>query len=93
MRHVNRNKRICKVLIDNEWVKTDMIKLKSGDHFILIESDNTDVEFEGATILYFNSKGKVIDRWGAFCFYDILEEIGLVPPFWELHSHLPNFKK
>ena len=47
---------------------------------------NKTVEFEGATILYFNSKGKVIDRWGAFFFYDILEELGLGSPFWELHS-------
>ncbi len=42
------------------------------------------VEFEGATILYINSEGKVIDRWGAFCFYDILTDLELVPPFWEL---------
>ena len=42
------------------------------------------VEFEGVTILYISQEGKIIDRWGAFCFYDILTDLGLVPPFWEL---------
>ncbi|MHA1987904.1 MAG: ester cyclase [Promethearchaeota archaeon] len=49
-----------------------------------------EVEFEGVTILYLNSEGKVRDQWGAFCFYDILADLGLVPPFWELHKHFPN---
>jgi len=49
-----------------------------------------EVEFEGATILYLNSEGKVIDRWGAFCFYDILTELGLVPSLWELSKHLDD---
>ena len=42
------------------------------------------VEFDGATILYINQAGKIIDRWGAFCFYDILVDLGLTPPLWEL---------
>ena len=42
------------------------------------------VEFEGATILYINAKGKIVDRWGAFCFYDILTDLELTPPLWEL---------
>ena len=45
------------------------------------------IEFEGATILYISSEGKVIDRWGAFCFYEILMDLKLVPPFWELSKH------
>jgi predicted ester cyclase len=44
--------------------------------------------FEGATILSINSGGKIIDRWGAFCFYDIFADLGLVPPFWELSQNL-----
>jgi predicted ester cyclase len=52
------------------------------------KATNKFVEFEGATILYFNSKGKVIDQWGAFCFYDIFTELGVVPPFWELHDFI-----
>jgi hypothetical protein len=42
------------------------------------------VDFEGVTILYVDKKGKIIDRWGAFCFYDLLTDLDLVPPFWEL---------
>lgn len=45
------------------------------------------VEFDGATILYIRD-GKVIDRWGAFSFYDILTVLGLVPPLWELSQAL-----
>ena len=56
------------------------------------EPTNKLVEFEGATILYVNSKGKVIDRWGAFCFYDIFADLGVVPPFGELHKYFPDFK-
>jgi len=48
---------------------------------------NKVVEFDGATILYIES-GKVVDRWGAFSFYDILTDLGLVPPLWELHERL-----
>ncbi len=52
------------------------------------EPTGKEVEFEGATILYINSKGKVIDRWGAFCFYDILADLELVPPLWDLSKRL-----
>ena len=51
------------------------------------EPTNKQVSFEGATILYINSDGKISDRWGAFCFYDIFSDLGLVPPFWELSQH------
>ena len=45
------------------------------------EPTNKYIEFEGATILYINSKGKIIDQWGAFCFYDIFTDLGVVPQF------------
>jgi predicted ester cyclase len=45
------------------------------------------VEFDGATILYIRN-GKVIDRWSAFSFYEILTDLGLVPPLWELRDHI-----
>ncbi|MFX0005473.1 MAG: ester cyclase [Promethearchaeota archaeon] len=51
------------------------------------------VSFEGATILYINSNGKIIDQWGAFCFYDILYDLGLVPPFWELSKQFSRNNK
>ena len=44
--------------------------------------------YAGVTILYFNEGGKIIDRWGAFCFYDIFADLELVPPFWELSQRL-----
>ncbi|MHA1983371.1 MAG: ester cyclase [Candidatus Hodarchaeales archaeon] len=50
------------------------------------EPTNKEVSFEGVTILTFNKEGKIIDRWGSFCFYDILTGLDLVPPFWELHK-------
>ena len=36
--------------------------------------------------------GKIADRWGAFCFYDILSELDLVPPFWELSNYFGKSK-
>ena len=53
---------------------------------------NKRVGFEAAAILYINQKGKVHDMWEAYCFYDILTDLGLVPPLWELHKHLSNYK-
>ena len=44
--------------------------------------------FEGVTIFTFNPSGKIIDRWGAFCFYDIFTELDLVPHWWELSGYL-----
>ena len=52
------------------------------------EPTGKSVEFEGATILYINTDGKIIDRWGAFCFYDLLTDLGLVPSLWELREKL-----
>ena len=52
-----------------------------------------EVTFEGATILYINSEGKITDQWGAFCFYDIFYELGVVPPFWQLSQYISGMKK
>jgi predicted ester cyclase len=52
------------------------------------EPSGRQVAFEGATILYTGAGGTIIDRWGAFSFYDMLTDLGLVPPLWELHKHL-----
>ena len=49
--------------------------------------NNRTVTFEGATILYVKD-GLVIDRWGAFSFYDILHELGHVPSLWQLGEQL-----
>ena len=53
-----------------------------------IEPTGKKASFEGATILYINPEGKIIDQWGAFCFYDMFYELGVFPPFWELHKFL-----
>lgn len=51
---------------------------------------NKTVDFEGATILYVEN-GLIVNRWGAFSFFDILHNLGLVPSLWELHTQLrPN---
>jgi len=50
------------------------------------EPTGKQVEFEGVTIFTISAKGKICDRWGAFCMYDIFADLGLVPPFWELNA-------
>lgn len=52
------------------------------------EPTGKEVTYAGVTILYFNEQGKIVDRWGAFCFYDIFADLELVPPFWELSQRL-----
>ena len=47
-----------------------------------------EVTFDGATILTVNAAGQIVDRWGAFCMYDILADLGLAPPYWELSERL-----
>ncbi len=54
---------------------------------------NKEVKFEGISILYLNQKGKVIDQWGMFCFYDIFEKLGLVPPYWDLSKYFNQEEK
>lgn len=49
---------------------------------------NRKIEFEAAAILYINENGKVYDMWEAYCFYDILEKLELVPPLWDLRGKL-----
>jgi len=51
------------------------------------EPTEKEVTFEGATILTVSKEGKISDRWGAFCLYDILADLDLVPPFWQLSQH------
>lgn len=46
--------------------------------------------FEGVTIFTFNEDGRIVDRWGAFCFYDLFADLGLVPPLQELSGRLQS---
>lgn len=52
------------------------------------EANQQQVTYEGATIFTFNQQGQISDRWGAFCFYDLLADLGHVPPLWELSEKL-----
>ncbi len=54
------------------------------------EPTNREVTFEGAAIFTLNEAGRITDRWGAFCFYDLLADLGLVPPLWELKGKLKD---
>lgn len=74
-------------LADRVWIRYKARGTQQGPAWGFPPSGKA-VEFDGATILYVKD-GKVIDRWGAFSFYDMLSELGLVPPLWELSRHLP----
>ena len=72
---------------DKVWIRYKAKGTQKGNAWGF-EATGKNVEFEGATILYINSEGKIVDRWGAFCFYDLLTDLGLVPPLWELSEKL-----
>jgi predicted ester cyclase len=72
---------------DRIWVRYKASGTQQGNAWGF-ESTSKKVEFEGVTILFVNSDGMIVDRWGAFCFYDILVDLELAPPLWELNSHL-----
>ena len=74
---------------DKVWIRYKAKGTQKGSAWGF-EPTGKEVEFDGATILYINSEGKIIDRWGAFCFYDVLTELGLVPSLWELSKHLDD---
>ena len=73
-------------LSDRVWIRYKATGTQLGSAWGFPPTGKT-IEFDGATILYIKD-GKVIDRWGAFSFYDILSDLGLVPPLWELNEHL-----
>ena len=73
-------------LTDRVWIRYKAKGTQFGTAWGFPSTGKT-IEFDGATILYVND-GKVTDRWGAFSFYDILADLGLVPPLWELNEHL-----
>jgi len=73
-------------LPDRVWIRYKATGTQLGSAWGFPPSGKT-IEFDGATILYIKD-GKVTDRWGAFSFYDILSDLGLVPPLWELNERL-----
>jgi len=73
-------------LSDRVWIRYEAAGTQLGTAWGFPPTGKS-IEFDGVTILYIKV-GKVIDRWGAFSFYDILSNLGLVPPLWELNEHL-----
>jgi len=73
-------------LVDRVWIRYKAKGTQRGFAWGFPPTGKT-IEFSGATILYIQD-GKVMDRWGAFSFYDILTDLELVPPLWELKDHI-----
>ena len=74
---------------DRIWVRYKASGTQEGNAWGF-EATSKKVEFEGVTILFVDNAGMIIDRWGAFCFYDILVDLDLAPPVWELSSVLKD---
>jgi len=71
---------------DRIWIRYEAMGTQLGNAWGFPPTGRT-IKFDGASILYIKN-GKVADHWGAFSFYDILAELKLVPPLWELNEHL-----
>ena len=76
-------------LEDRVWIRYKARGTQSGSAWGFPPTGKT-IEYDGVTILYIRDN-KVVDQWGAFSFYDMLTDLGLVPPLWELNKHL-NWK-
>lgn len=79
----------CTSHVDRIWVRYQASGTQMGEAWGF-KATGDRVEFEGVTILYVNETGKIVDRWGSFCFYDVLADLDLVPPFWELSALLKD---
>lgn len=75
-------------LADRVWIRYKARGTQLGSAWGFAPTGKV-VVFDGASILYIKDS-KVTDHWGAFSFYDILTDLGLVPPLWELRDHLPQ---
>jgi hypothetical protein len=74
---------------DKVWVRYRGTGTQRGNAWGF-EGTGREASFEGVTIFQMNDAGQIIDRWGAFSFYDILVDLNLVPPLWELSKYLGN---
>lgn len=72
---------------DRVWIRYKGTGTQKGEAWGFAPTGK-EVEFEGVTILYTDPAGRIVDRWGAFSFYDILAHLGLVPRLWELSEKL-----
>ena len=78
--------------VDKVWIRYRGTGTNEGSAWGF-EPAGKQVTFEGVSILTFDEEGKITDRWGAFCLYDILADLGLVPPFWKLSARFRNEDK
>lgn len=76
---------------DKVWVRYKGTGTHEGNAWGF-EPSGSQATYEGVTIFTLGSEGKIVDRWGAFCFYDLFADLGLVPPFWELSQALGGEK-
>ncbi len=72
---------------DKVWIRYRGTGTQEGNAWGF-EATGREINFEGVTIFQLDDEGMIIDRWGAFSFYDILADLDLVPPLWELREHL-----
>ncbi len=79
-------------MTDKVWVRYQANATHRGNAWGF-KPTNKEVEFEAAAILYINDKGQVYDLWEAYCFYEILEKLGVVPSFYDLHKFFSDFSK
>ena len=77
---------------DKVWVRYRGTGTQKGKAWGF-ESTGKDVCFEGVTIFQIDENGMIIDRWGAFSFYDILVDLELAPPLWDLSEALDEGRK
>ena len=71
------------------WVRYTAT-MKHGGNAWGFEASNKETGIEGMAILEVDQNGKVINQRGAFCLADILVDLELVPPFWELSQYFPR---
>jgi hypothetical protein len=69
------------------WVRYQATGTQQGSAWGFEPTGKT-MTMEGITILEMNAAAQVVDRWGAFSFYDVLVDLSLAPPLWELKDHL-----
>jgi len=74
---------------DKVWVRYRGTGTQEGEAWGFKDTGR-EVSFEGVTIFRMDEEGKIIDRWGAYSFYDILVDLGLTPPLWDLSKHLED---
>ncbi len=73
------------------WVWYKVTGTHTGN-FFGFEPTNKTFEAEGAAILYINENGQIYDRKASYSFEDIFRQLGVAPPYWELHQYVKDYK-